>query len=39
VATRTRAACVGVEIVEKPILDDVLLERVRALWQTGSSAA
>lgn len=38
-ATRTRAARIGVEIVEKPILDDVLLERVGMLWQTGSSAA
>ena len=33
-ATRRRAAVIGVEIVEKPILDDVLLERVRALWHT-----
>lgn len=37
-ATRTRAANVGVEIIEKPILDDVLLERVRTLWQTDTSA-
>lgn len=34
VATRSRAAVIGVEIIEKPILDDVLLERVSALWQT-----
>lgn len=32
--TRTQAAEAGVEIVEKPILDDVLVERVAALWQT-----
>jgi FixJ family two-component response regulator len=30
--TRSRAAKVGVEIVEKPLLDDVLVERVLALW-------
>jgi two-component system, LuxR family, response regulator FixJ len=30
--TRARAAGVGVEIVEKPLLDDVLVERVRQLW-------
>jgi FixJ family two-component response regulator len=38
VTTRSRAAGMGVEIIEKPILDDVLLERVHALWHTGYGA-
>lgn len=38
-ATRRRAEKAGAEIIEKPILDDVLLERVRALWQTGTEAS
>ena len=37
-ATRARAVGMGVEIIEKPILDDVLLEHVGALWHTGRGA-